>query len=72
MANPPTCSGPTGVSMSGCCTSGLGRSAWSTRSVPTPARLMSHEPSGLMAWATHRTALHAWTRDAGLSFVATL
>jgi hypothetical protein len=26
----------------------------------------------LMAWATHATAPHAWTPDAGFSFVATL
>jgi hypothetical protein len=43
-----------------------------TRSVPAPARLMSHGPSGLMAWATHPTALHARAQEASFCFVATL
>lgn len=72
MANPPHLFRADGRLDGGCCTAGLGQSAWWTRPVPTPARLMSHGPSGLMARATHPTELHAWTRDAGFSFVATL
>ncbi len=37
-----------------------------------PGRLMSHEPSGYMAWAIYPAVLHAWAPDAGSSFVATL
>jgi hypothetical protein len=72
MAKPPHLFRADGRLDGGCCTSGLGQSAWWTRSVSTPAPLMSHGPSGLMAWATHLAALHARAQDGCFSFVATL